>query len=43
MTFAETFIRRPITTTLLTFVLVVFGIAAYFRLPTNSLPTGITR
>ncbi len=39
MTFAETFIRRPITTTLLTFVLVVFGIAAYFRLPTNSLPT----
>jgi len=39
MSFSELFIRRPITTTLLTFVLVVFGVVAYFRLPTNSLPT----
>ena len=39
MSFSEIFIRRPITTILLTFVLVVFGVVAYFRLPTNSLPT----
>ena len=39
MSFSELFIRRPITTTLLTFVLVVFGVVAYFSLPTNSLPT----
>ena len=39
MSFSELFIRRPITTILLTFVLVVFGVVAYFRLPTNSLPT----
>ncbi len=39
MTFSELFIRRPVTTTLLTFVLVVFGVVAYFLLPTNSLPT----
>jgi HAE1 family hydrophobic/amphiphilic exporter-1 len=39
MTFSETFIRRPITTTLLMVVLAVFGVVAYFRLPVNSLPT----
>lgn len=39
MTFSEIFIRRPIATVLLTFVLTVFGVVAYFFLPTNSLPT----
>ncbi len=39
MHFSETFIRRPIMTTLLTVVITVFGAWAYFRLPVNSLPT----
>ncbi len=39
MTFSETFIRRPIMTTLFTVVLSVFGVVAYFKLPVNSLPT----
>jgi HAE1 family hydrophobic/amphiphilic exporter-1 len=39
VSFSEVFIRRPIATTLLTVVLVVFGIWAYDRLPVNSLPT----
>ncbi|MEI6809386.1 MAG: efflux RND transporter permease subunit, partial [bacterium] len=39
MTFSEVFIRRPITTILMTVVLTVFGIVSYFRLPVNSLPT----
>ena len=39
MTFSEIFIRRPIATTLITVVLSVFGVWAYFRLPVNSLPT----
>ncbi|MEI6970750.1 MAG: efflux RND transporter permease subunit [bacterium] len=39
MTFSEVFIRRPITTILITVVLAVFGVVAYFRLPVNSLPT----
>ncbi len=39
MTFSETFIRRPIMTTLVTVVLSVFGLWSYFRLPVNSLPT----
>ena len=39
MTFSETFIRRPITTTLFTVVLAVFGVVAYLKLPVNSLPT----
>ena len=39
MTFSEVFIRRPIATILITVVMVVFGIWAYFRLPVNSLPT----
>lgn len=39
MSFSEIFIRRPVATTLLTVVMVVFGIRAYFALPVNSLPT----
>jgi hydrophobic/amphiphilic exporter-1 (mainly G- bacteria), HAE1 family len=39
VTFSEVFIRRPITTTLITIVLAVFGVRAYLRLPVNSLPT----
>ena len=39
MTFSEVFIRRPVMTTLLTVVFVIFGVVAYFRLPVNSLPT----
>ncbi len=39
LNFSEIFIRRPITTTLLTVVMVAFGVWAYFRLPVNSLPT----
>src|SRR3989339_1856949 len=39
LNFSEIFIRRPITTTLLTIVMVAFGGWAYFRLPGNSLPT----
>lgn len=36
---SETFIRRPIMTTLLMVVMSVFGVWAYFRMPVNSLPT----
>ncbi len=39
MSFSEIFIRRPIATILLTVVMSVFGVWAYFRLPVNSLPT----
>ena len=39
MSFSEIFIRRPVATTLLTVVMVVFGVWAYFQLPVNSLPT----
>ena len=39
MGFSEIFIRRPVMTTLVTVVLSVFGVWAYFRLPVNSLPT----
>lgn len=39
MSLSETFVRRPIMTTLLTAVMVIFGIWAYFRLPVSSLPT----
>ena len=39
MSFSEIFIRRPIATILLTVVMSVFGLWAYFRLPVNSLPT----
>ena len=39
MTFSETFIRRPIGTTLLAIGLMLVGIAAYRQLPVASLPT----
>jgi HAE1 family hydrophobic/amphiphilic exporter-1 len=39
VTFSELFIRRPIATILITVVISVFGVWAYGRLPTNSLPT----
>ncbi len=39
MTFSEVFIRRPVATTLITIVISVFGVWAYFQLPVNSLPT----
>jgi len=39
VTLSEVFIRRPITTILITVVLAVFGVWAYFQLPVNSLPT----
>ena len=39
MIFSETFVRRPIATALLTLLMVVFGVWAYFKLPVNSLPT----
>src|SRR5512146_267231 len=38
MNIPELFLTRPITTTLLTSSLLVFGIAAYRRLPVNDLP-----
>lgn len=39
MIFSETFIRRPIMTTLVTVLMVVAGVWAYLRLPVNILPT----
>lgn len=39
MSFSEAFIRRPVMTVLLTTLLVVGGVWAYFQLPVNSLPT----
>ncbi len=39
MTFSEVFVRRPIMTILVTVLMVVLGVWAYFRLPVNSLPT----
>ncbi len=38
MTVSEIFVRKPITTILLTVVLIVMGVAAYFELPVSSLP-----
>ena len=38
MTVSELFIRKPITTTLLTVVIIVFGITSYTQLPVSSLP-----
>lgn len=38
MTISETFIRKPITTTLVIVVLCVFGFLAYTQLPISSLP-----
>jgi hydrophobic/amphiphilic exporter-1 (mainly G- bacteria), HAE1 family len=39
VTFSEIFVRRPVATVLLTVLMVVFGVWAYFKLPMNSLPT----
>ena len=39
MSFSEIFIRRPVMTILLTTLMVVGGVWAYFQLPVNSLPT----
>ncbi|HEX9365155.1 MAG TPA: efflux RND transporter permease subunit, partial [Vicinamibacterales bacterium] len=39
MNFAETFIRRPVATTLLVLTILIFGIMGYFRLPVADLPT----
>ena len=39
MTFSESFIRRPVGTTLLAIGLMLIGIAAYRQLPVASLPT----
>ena len=38
MSFTEGFIKKPIMTTLLTVVVVLFGIAAFFQLPISDLP-----
>jgi HAE1 family hydrophobic/amphiphilic exporter-1 len=39
MNFAETFIRRPVATTLLVLTILIFGVMGYFRLPVADLPT----
>ena len=39
MSFSEIFVRRPVMTILLTTLMVVGGVWAYFQLPVNSLPT----
>jgi len=39
MTLSERFIRKPVMTTLITVVLVAFGMVAYTKLPISSLPT----
>src|SRR5262245_35041117 len=38
MNIAETFIRRPVMTTLLSLAIVLFGLMAYSYLPVNDLP-----
>jgi HAE1 family hydrophobic/amphiphilic exporter-1 len=38
MNFSETFIKKPIMTMLVTVVVILFGIAAYFTLPVSDLP-----
>ncbi|HJV93839.1 MAG TPA: efflux RND transporter permease subunit, partial [Azonexus sp.] len=38
MSFAATFIRRPVGTTLLTLGIVLLGVAAFFQLPSAALP-----
>ncbi|MCX5716684.1 MAG: efflux RND transporter permease subunit [Candidatus Omnitrophica bacterium] len=38
MNFSETFIKKPIMTMLVTVVVLLFGIAAYFMLPVSDLP-----
>jgi HAE1 family hydrophobic/amphiphilic exporter-1 len=37
--FAETFIRRPVATTLLVLTILIFGVMGYARLPVADLPT----
>jgi HAE1 family hydrophobic/amphiphilic exporter-1 len=39
MTFSEPFIRRPVMTILITVLLIVGGLWAFYQLPVNSLPT----
>jgi HAE1 family hydrophobic/amphiphilic exporter-1 len=39
MNFAETFIYRPVATTLLVLTILIFGIMGYFQLPVADLPT----
>jgi HAE1 family hydrophobic/amphiphilic exporter-1 len=39
MNFAETFIRRPVATTLLVLTILIFGVMGYVRLPVADLPT----
>ncbi len=39
MAFSETFIRKPVMTTLSTLAAVLFGIGAYFTLPISDLPS----
>ena len=39
MNFAETFIKRPVATTLLVLTILIFGIMGYIRLPVADLPT----
>src|SRR5215204_6529410 len=39
MNFAETFIRRPVATTLLVTTILIFGMAGYRLLPVSDLPT----
>ena len=39
MNFAETFIKRPVATTLLVLTILIFGIMGYVRLPVADLPT----
>src|SRR5829696_4164287 len=39
MNFAETFIKRPVATTLLVLTILIFGVMGYVRLPVADLPT----
>ena len=39
MTFSEIFIRKPIMTTLVMMAALIFGVAAYFKLPVSDLPS----
>jgi HAE1 family hydrophobic/amphiphilic exporter-1 len=39
MNFAETFIRRPVATTLLVLTILIFGVMGYMQLPVADLPT----
>lgn len=38
MNFSENFIRKPVMTMLVTVVVLIFGVAAYFKLPISDLP-----